>query len=28
VEKVAKEHKKTKSYTGYYLDLELKNARS
>lgn len=24
VEKVAKEHKKTKSYTGYYLDLELK----
>ncbi|RTJ59259.1 excinuclease ABC subunit A [Campylobacter jejuni] len=28
VEKVAKEHKKTKSYTGYYLDLELKNARN
>ncbi|HEG0613346.1 TPA: excinuclease ABC subunit UvrA [Campylobacter jejuni] len=28
VEKVTKEHKKTKSYTGYYLDLELKNARS
>ncbi|EOH9414637.1 excinuclease ABC subunit UvrA [Campylobacter jejuni] len=28
VEKVAKEYKKTKSYTGYYLDLELKNARS
>ncbi|MEH0335603.1 excinuclease ABC subunit UvrA [Campylobacter jejuni] len=28
VEKVAKEHKKTKSYTGYYLDLELKNAKS
>ncbi|EOV9532142.1 excinuclease ABC subunit UvrA [Campylobacter jejuni] len=25
VEKVAKEHKKTRSYTGYYLDLELKN---
>ncbi|EFC32162.1 excinuclease ABC subunit A [Campylobacter jejuni subsp. jejuni 414] len=25
VEKVAKEHKKTHSYTGYYLDLELKN---
>ncbi len=24
VEKVAKEHKKTRSYTGYYLDLELK----
>lgn len=24
VEKVAKDHKKTKSYTGYYLDLELK----
>ncbi|ECR9632339.1 excinuclease ABC subunit A, partial [Campylobacter coli] len=28
VEKVAKDHKKTKSYTGYYLDLELKNAKS
>lgn len=27
VEKVAKDHKKTKSYTGYYLDLELKNAK-
>ncbi len=27
VEKVAKEHKKTKSYTGYYLDLELKNTQ-
>ncbi|HDZ5111401.1 TPA: excinuclease ABC subunit UvrA [Campylobacter jejuni] len=25
VKKVAKEHKKTHSYTGYYLDLELKN---
>ncbi|MFQ6342465.1 excinuclease ABC subunit UvrA [Campylobacter sp. VTCC 70190] len=25
VEKVAKEHKKTHSYTGYYLNLELKN---
>lgn len=25
VEKVAKEHKKTRSYTGYYLNLELKN---
>lgn len=28
VEKVAKDHKKTKSYTGYYLDLELKSAKS
>ncbi len=27
VEKVAKEHKKTRSYTGYYLDLELKNTQ-
>lgn len=27
VEKVAKEHKKTLSYTGYYLDLELKNTK-
>lgn len=27
VEKVAKEHKKTCSYTGYYLDLELKNTQ-
>ncbi|HDZ5332047.1 TPA: excinuclease ABC subunit UvrA [Campylobacter jejuni] len=27
VEKVAKEHKKTHSYTGYYLDLELKNTQ-
>ncbi|RTI83611.1 excinuclease ABC subunit A [Campylobacter jejuni] len=27
VEKVAKEHKKTHSYTGYYLDLELKNQK-
>lgn len=27
VEKVAKEHKKTGSYTGYYLDLELKNSK-
>lgn len=28
VEKVAKEHKKTHSYTGYYLNLELKNTQS
>ncbi|EOJ2288163.1 excinuclease ABC subunit UvrA [Campylobacter jejuni] len=27
VEKVAKEHKKNRSYTGYYLDLELKNTQ-
>ncbi|TKX32598.1 excinuclease ABC subunit UvrA [Campylobacter aviculae] len=27
VEKVAKDHKKTGSYTGYYLDLELKNTK-
>ncbi|MBM0636789.1 excinuclease ABC subunit UvrA [Campylobacter sp. VicNov18] len=27
VEKVAKEHKKTHSYTGYYLDLELQNSK-
>ena len=27
VEKVAKEHKKTRSYTGYYLDLEFKNTQ-
>ncbi|ECP8354575.1 excinuclease ABC subunit UvrA [Campylobacter jejuni] len=27
VEKVAKEHKKTRSYTGYYLDLELTNTQ-
>ncbi|EPS2670051.1 excinuclease ABC subunit UvrA [Campylobacter jejuni] len=27
VEKVAKKHKKTRSYTGYYLDLELKNTQ-
>lgn len=27
VEKVSKEHKKTRSYTGYYLDLELKNTQ-
>lgn len=27
VEKVAKEHKKTRSYTGYYSDLELKNTQ-
>lgn len=28
VEKVAKEHKKTGSYTGYYLNLELKSAKN